>query len=315
MFALSTALRDFGAIESPPSGERFAREILDLGAGGAVAAAGLSEVRFRDVVSQLTAGACPVLAVDAPGPMLPEYDRHPERFSALTPSAIDPDARRAFERAAHHTLELAAEASARFLTLRLGAVVLPPGISPSAVLLDGERLGSPRAAAYVRDALDHRSRVARPHFDAARRVIDSLVPRAESLGVGIAIVMPRSLEELPSFRELDAILLALAGAPLGIWLDPAGAFFLDAIGLKPARAWVDQFRASIRGLSFRDARKTGDEIELDLRPGEGAIDFRSLRESLGEAAGAVLATYDLPDADAGLAREAMSGLRRQGWFE
>ena len=231
VFALSTALRDFTRDESPPSVDVFARESLDQGAAGVTIAAGVPEKRFAEMAAIFRGAACPVLAIEAPNPRPPGFEKNPALFSDLAPSAVEPQERLAAERALKRTIEVAADREVSRVLLRLGRVMLPPGMKTLAENLEGEEIGSPRAAGWARDGISARSACADPHFDAVRRTLEAALPTAERHGIRVFVTMPRFLEELPSFRELDAILGELDGAPLGLWIDPAAAFTLDKLGL------------------------------------------------------------------------------------
>ena len=313
VFAISTALRDL-TTDEPVALDRFAREFLDQGIDGVVIARAVPEARFREMGAVFRDQAFPILALEAPNPRPPGFEKDPERFANVSPSAVDSQERLAAENAFRRTLESAAEWETRLVILRLGRIALPPGMKTLEENLEGEELGSHRAIAWGRDALQARLACATPHFDAARRTIGTLLPIAEKHSITVGIRMPGALEELPSFRELETIFAEFSGAPLGLFIDPTAAFALEMQGLKPAAAWLDRFGNSLCGGDLRDARVVDGTLERDLLPGTAAIDFAALAAALKERLAPAVWSFSLPEGDPGLTRESFSHLRRAGWL-
>lgn len=300
MLAVSTRFLD-------PAGDdaTFTRRALDLGASGVVAGPEIPEARFAPFVAAVRAGGAELVALEAVCPHPADLARHAPRSGLLPLCAIDSSEREFALRAHRATL-------ARATDLRVGVVVLPLGEmrvdEPDRV----ETSFAEQGERGVKRELERRAAIAAGHLDAARRSLDSLLPMAERGGVRLAIPNPSTLWGVPGANELGELLREFEGAPLGFWLDIAGASRLERLGLRSVKGWIDLFADRLAGAWVEDTRiEDGGALSTGLAPGHGAIDFAPLIEAARKKP-VIAAISCASDVDPGRLRDGVAALRKSG---
>jgi hypothetical protein len=157
-------------------------------------------------------------------------------------AAADPDERAAAVALAREGLAAASAMGITRVLLDLGEVALPVARN------DVERLHRRRAlgegepgAARLATALAARKARGQVLFDACRFALERLARDAEARGARLLLPVAGTPWEVPSPREAEALLAALAGAPLAPVWDPARLSVLRSLELPlaPERvAWL-----------------------------------------------------------------------------
>ena len=172
----------------------------------------------------------------------------------------------------------------------LRAVELVPAFGTSVYIINGHRF----------------SQV--PESEAARRlhsVLDAILPRAEALGVRVAIE-PEPGTAVGSSADMLALIERIGSPSLGCNLDVGHAFLTD----EDVCASIDALRGSIFHTHF-EGMPAGEHNHL--LPGEGDIDLPAIKAGLDRLAYDGYYTVDLfaiTDDPARWATDALAGMRQ-----
>jgi sugar phosphate isomerase/epimerase len=301
--AVSSRLWDFARPEPPPDAARtalpwaapsFAKAVADVGAQAVELDATVPEHRFEEVVRAVRDHGLSVLSLEALCPHPAELARHAARAGLVPLANPDESERRAAVKLHRRTIELAAEVTAPFVVVTAGRVSMPPELDTPPAEMDERTL---------RAFLARRGQAAPPFVDGFRFALDELVPAAERLDRTIAIAMSGALDAVPSFTELTAILADFRGAPIAAWIDLAGVWGLQSLGVRRLETWTT-LGSSIAGVRWSDVRRGEERV-----PGDGDLDLANAAK-LAPSAHAVLSLGAAHDH--GRVREGLGVLRRIG---
>ena len=186
-----------------------------------------------------------------------------------------PDRRRALEMT-KHTLEIAAEFRARYLVLHMGSVPLNPAKWTkrlTGMLRDGRQLDpayQKLKLAFVRK----REKVAPLYFSRARAVLEELAPLAAEAGVILAIESRSRYEDVPTEREMLALLDHFQVQPaIRFWHDFGHVQLKHHLGLTDHAQWLDAVAPFLLGGHVHDVTWPDRDHRT---PFTGSLDFDSL---------------------------------------
>lgn len=249
---------------APKGPEAFVARARALGATQIALDETLDAEELAQLIPEALRGGLGVVAVVAPCPRR-RAGRAPELATA------DRDERLAAARAMEETVRRAAEATARIVVVRLGAL---PGLDDA-----------PLARAFARRSLERETLVARVEtrkqlslraLDLAKFGLDLVVDAVAAAGLTLGLANRRRWFEIPSAAETATLLAEFSGAPLAPFYDAAAAHLRRALGFGNGRP----------------------ELELEQACGALLTDAAGLRGGLpwgtGEIDAAILAK--LPDA-------------------
>lgn len=220
----------------------------------------------------LAGGVLPATSVHAPAPL----ERHATRGwnRDLNLASTDEDERALAVQYTTRSIDLAAEAGARYVVVHLGGI----GVR----LLAGERrlrelwprrdLEPAEYERVVDEAVRERASLAVPHVDRARRSLDALAEYASHRGVALGIETRLHYHEIPSPRELAEMLGHYPASVAGYWHDVGHAEVQHRLGLTDRSAWFDLLGERLLGLHLHDVRGIVDH----RAPGNGDVDFEWL---------------------------------------
>lgn len=244
----------------------FARVARDAGYGGIEVSHSTNEA---GIAALLRGSVLPVRSLHAPAPYTPTPRGIPN--SALNLAAADEDERREAVEHTVRTIELAAEAGARFVVVHLGGIGRTMFRQEGALrrLHAAGRLDSDEAHAIRREAHRQRLEAVGPHLAAARRSFAELVEVAAARNVAVGLENRLHFHELPSAEETLDLLAGCPAEHAGYWHDTGHAEVQGRLGLIDPRTAVSMLSARMIGCHLHDVRGI-----LDHRaPGNGDVDW------------------------------------------
>ena len=195
------------------------------------------------------------------------------------------------------SMELASDLEVEALVLHLGQItdMLDKKITPAAA-----RQG--QLTPEMTEHLALRAGMAARHVDAASFSLERLLPRAEKLGVSLALENRNHASELPNAAEAALLFERFEGARLGAWYDTGHAYTQALAGVAPVNEWVHLFRDKLLGAHLHDSVGPDDHMP----PGMGDQDWPEILRLLEGCPRMVLEVR--PMYEAGQIRDAVAML-------
>lgn len=202
--------------------------------------------------------------------------------------------------AVQHTgiaIELASDLEVGVLVLHLGQIteVLDKKITP-------ETARKGKLTPQMADHLALRAKLSSRHMDAISFSLEQLLPRAEKLGVSLALENRNHASEIPDAVEAGLLFERFEGAPLGAWYDTGHAYTQALAGVAPVDEWVHLFRDKLLGAHLHDNIGPDDHMP----PGMGERDWPEVVKLLEDCPRMVLEVR--PKYEAGQIRDAAAML-------
>ncbi|MFP4581830.1 MAG: sugar phosphate isomerase/epimerase family protein [Desulfococcaceae bacterium] len=192
-------------------------------------------------------------------------------------AALDSEARRTAVHWTSETIRRAADLGASAVVLHCGRV----DMDARRRTLYGPFRETGTVSAEIRERLlerlAERDRRKPPHLAALRRSLEALAEPARKAGVVLGLENRNHYHELPGFEDFAPLFAQLEGAPIGYWHDTGHAHAQQALGIIPPEEPLASFADRLVGVHLHDARGLTDH----LPPGDGEIDFESVRRRLG----------------------------------
>lgn len=245
----------------------------------------------------LASGVLPVTSVHAPAPL----ERHVTAGwnRELNLASTDEAERALAVEFTNRSIDLAAEAGARFVVVHLGGIAarILPGERRLRELWPRRDLGREEWDARVDEAVRERAGLIDPYLEPARRSLDALVEHAASRGVAVGIECRLHYHEIPSPAELVELLAPYPVAVAGYWHDVGHAEVQHRLGLTDRSAWFDLLGDRLLGTHLHDVRGLVDH----RAPGTGDVDFEWLAARVAPSAARTL-EIDQHEPDEAVAR-------------
>jgi sugar phosphate isomerase/epimerase len=187
-------------------------------------------------------------------------------------AADDTDAHRHAEALVAGTLDEAASWGVGVVVLHAGNVPALASLEARLKGLFGRGQAEEREFARLREELrKRRAQEAPRRMERVRQALGRLVPRAQELGILIALETRADYRDLPSLAEVGQLLEEFWPA-VGYWHDLGHAFRQDALGFCPQEEWLACYGERTLGLHLHDAIGLSDHRP----PGRGELPWERL---------------------------------------
>ena len=171
------------------------------------------------------------------------------------------------------TLEYAAQFEAKYVVLHMGSV---PMKKRQGILADMAAEGKQNSRAYVKEKLKlikTREALGGLYLSRAKEALAVIAEAAEKAGVPVAIESRSHYEQVPTEREMLALMKECAGPWVGYWHDFGHVQLKANVGLLDHYEWLHSISPWIIGAHFHDVIWP----ERDHRvPFQGSVDFDRL---------------------------------------
>jgi sugar phosphate isomerase/epimerase len=241
--------------------------------------------RLREVMAASGLGAS---SMHAPFPCPP--GEAPLRQADL--AADDDMARRHAETLVGRTLEEAASWGISVIVLHAGDIRPLASLSYKLKGLFSSGAADQDLVPLRNDLKKRRAQEAPRRLEQIRRALARLVPRAQQLGVTIALETRADYHDLPALGEMGALLDEFWPA-VGYWHDIGHAFRQDVLGFCLQEEWLRRYAGRTLGMHLHDSRGLTDH----LPPGQGDIPYAQLAPLFPAQARRVLEIQTVHDAD------------------
>jgi len=180
------------------------------------------------------------------------------------------------ERAMRQTaqaIDLAARLGASFVILELGRVKMQP---ISELLIQMAKTGKHLSRAYVRaklKAVQERERIAPRHLQRVKDCLLRAVEYAAAKTIRLGIENRRAYEEVPSERELSALLAEFRSPEVGYWHNFAHCQIKENLAFLDHAEWLRATGPRAVGCHVQDCKWPASDREP---PFTGGVDFEKL---------------------------------------
>jgi sugar phosphate isomerase/epimerase len=210
-----------------------------------------------------------VASIHAPAPL----EQHPTAGwnRDLNLASLDEAERELAVRFTQRSIDLAAEAGARFVVVHIGRV--------SEHALAGERrlrelyarrdLVPGEWERTVDETVRERAPLVPAHLEAAKRSLSELVDYAQPRVVALGIESMQPFHQLALPEEVEALLQPYPTTVAGYWHDVGHVEVLHRLGLVDRSAWFDVLGQRLIGTHLHDMRGLTDH----RAPGNGDVDY------------------------------------------
>lgn len=188
-------------------------------------------------------------------------------------SGISIEERERAVRQTFQTIDFAQRLNAPFVVLHLGEVRMRP-ITDRLIKMTKEKKHLSRG--YIRaklKAVETRERRAPPHLERVKDCLRRIVEHAASKNIGIAVESRRGYEEIPTERELPALLEELNSRQVGYWHDFGHSQIKENLGFIDHAEWLGAVGARALGCHVQDCIWPARDHEP---PFTGGVDFEKL---------------------------------------
>jgi len=171
------------------------------------------------------------------------------------------------------TIDFAERLGAPFVVLHLGEVDMQPITDP---LIKMTKTGKHLSRVYVQAklrAVETREKRAPAHLQRVKDCLRRIVEHAASKNVRIALESRRGYEEIPSERELAALLNELNSEQVGYWHDFGHSQIKENLGFIDHGEWLGAVASRAFGSHVQDCVWPAKDHEA---PFTGGIDFDKL---------------------------------------
>jgi sugar phosphate isomerase/epimerase len=188
-------------------------------------------------------------------------------------SAISSEERERAVKQTLQTIDFAARLNAAFVVLHLGQLNIPP-VTDRLIKLATN--GAYLSRKYVRlkiQAVQKRERIAPAYLQRVKDCLRRIIERAGSKNVRLALEGRRSYEEIPTERELPALLDELNSAQVGYWHDFGHSQIKENLGFIDHAEWLRSIGPRAFGCHVQDCVWPAKDHET---PFTGDVNFEKL---------------------------------------
>ena len=196
-------------------------------------------------------------------------------------SAVSSEERERAVKQTLQTIDFAVRLNAPFVVLHLGQVNMPPITDR---LINMAKTGAYLSRKYVRlkiEAVQKREKIAPAYLQRVKDCLGRIIEHAASKNVRLALEGRRGYEEIPTERELPALLDELNSGQIGYWHDFGHSQIKENLGfIDTPNGWARSVRARLAAM-YRTAfglRK------ITRRPLPGMWNFKNLFRSFPQTA-------------------------------
>jgi len=188
-------------------------------------------------------------------------------------SAVSPEERERAVKQTLQTIDFAARLDAPFVVLHLGQVNMPP-ISDR--LINMAKTGAYLSRKYVRlkiEAVQTREKIAPAYLQRVKDCLRRIIEHAAFKNVRLALEGRRGYEEIPTERELPALLEELNSPQLGYWHDFGHSQIKENLGFIDHAEWLRSIGPRAFGCHVQDCVWPAKDHET---PFTGDVTFEKL---------------------------------------
>src|SRR5439155_3760412 len=169
------------------------------------------------------------------------------QFSSAHPKERERAIRQTFQ-----TIDFAARLDAPFVVLHLGEVPIGP-VTDSLIRLvkNGKLLSREFVRKKIR-AVEKREAVAPPYLERVKEALRRICEYAASKNIRLGIEGRRGYEEIPTEREIPALLDEIASPQLGYWHDMGHIQIKENLGFLDHAEWLQAIGARTFGCHMQD---------------------------------------------------------------
>lgn len=191
-------------------------------------------------------------------------------------SSTDREERSDAVKLAISTIQHAHDLEAKAVVVHLGKVDMD---DPTGKLEENCKRGiswSEEGQKYISELRDVRNRKRQKNLDAVLFSLEAINKEAEKRHVLIGIENRLHFHEIPDLWEIGFILETFSGGNLRYWHDTGHAHIQEKLGILHQKELLEKYGSQMVGIHIHDVK----ELQDHYPPGEGEIDFQSLREHI-----------------------------------
>ena len=171
------------------------------------------------------------------------------------------------------TMEFGASLGARYVVVHLGSVAMKKFTPQLEALVKAGRIQSREYVDLKLKFIRHRERLGPFYLKRSQEALEKLLEPAERLGISLAIESRSHYEQVPTEREMFALMQQYAGPRVGYWHDFGHVQRKHHLGLLDHGEWLQRMSPYLLGAHFHDVIWP----ERDHRvPFQGTMDFQQL---------------------------------------
>lgn len=174
------------------------------------------------------------------------------------------------------TIDFALRLGAPFVVMHLGSVAMPP-VMP--VLESLAEQGKHLSRAYVRKklkAVQMREKRAAPHLARSRECLERIAEYAVEKDVHLCIESREGYEQIPSEREMTALLDEMNSPYVGYWHDFGHVQIKHNLGFLDHVEWLSGIRGRLLGCHVHDVEWPCGDHRAPFTVGAGGVEFDKL---------------------------------------
>jgi sugar phosphate isomerase/epimerase len=157
------------------------------------------------------------------------------------------------------TLDFAERLNAPFVVLHCGSVTMNPITDELIALAQKGELLSRKYVGKKIEAVRKREREAPEHLTRVKECLKPIVERAAEKNVRLGIEGRRGYEEIPSEREIPAILDEIAAPHVGYWHDMGHIQIKENLGFLGHAEWLSTIASRTIGCHMQDVKWPGQD--------------------------------------------------------
>jgi sugar phosphate isomerase/epimerase len=260
---------------APADPDRLLDQVRALGFRRIEAYTHFTPARLRALAETAPAHGVEIGSLHGPCPVATNDRGDPLPFGDWLASTREEDRTRAVD-LYRRTIDAAAEAGARGVVIHLGTTGAP---SQQRMMFDVIARSGRDSDEYRRlreTALRDRVAASGAHLEAALGSIRALGEHALGTSVQLGVECRDNYVEIPSLDEVDDVLRACDGLPVGYWHDAGHGAKLEYLGLVSHEDYLRRYGALLVGMHIHDTRASLDH----QAPGQGDTDFGMLARYL-----------------------------------
>lgn len=255
------------------SGEGLVEELLGMGIDTIELGHGLPVTLVEGIVKVVERGDVRVSSVH-------NFCPHPIEVKGGSPDCYEFTSHREAERRravrlTEQTIELAARVGAKVVVVHGGRVSTLSLHRQAMELVEGGEFLSKRWGRFKVAARRAREAAGGLYLGRLREALKGLLPKAEAAGVVLALENRERYEDVPSERELPALLEEMGSVWLKGWHDFGHARIKHNLGFVEHRSFLERMAGWLAGGHVHDVRWPARD---HLVPGDGEINWEELLE-------------------------------------
>jgi sugar phosphate isomerase/epimerase len=251
--------------------DRLLDQVRSLGFRRIEAYTHFTPARLRALAAAAPAHGVEIGSLHGPCPVATNDRGDPIPFGDWLASTHEDDRTRAVD-LYRRTIDAAAEVGAHGIVIHLGTTGVPSQQRAMFDVIAREGRDSDQYRRLRDTALRDRAAASGAHLEAALQSMRRLGEHALGTNVRLGVECRDNYVEIPSLDEVDDVLRACAGLPVGYWHDAGHGAKLEYLGLVAHEDYLRRYSAHLVGMHIHDTRASLDH----QAPGQGDTAFGML---------------------------------------